>query len=596
MPRNLQLLQIDDDLLQPRRPSEFIDPVQIEAAYKYGISDWLASIEFWSKFNENVKIDLVTADIRFTADKTTPLLYDISFQRSEESQQSGEFLIPTGLSHVKPFAAIARAGGRPLGVAIHTADVDGWKARRASPNIAARVMAYLAAQEIGELAAILGDRLDLVDKSKEEVLEACWSWLSRRTYTTFNEAWPRALESYREYLVRKAFRAESSAQKGETGSGELKNGFVIVLPTDWIRLAAWCERMKRAGEGAVLQNDDPGFRFLLRDGSRETISFRSLFADAHLALPYPVDLKSEALPRECFDLKLRESAFKLDDKMRPQIGAFLMEFKDPAEAYKLAVEALDYFPVEARAPKKLGDILTVEKCGSLVQLARLFAILFQVVRRDRSIVEAWENAYERDAWDMTEACFRLEIADSGKPSLKQIVQRVSERVGSFQDGFTTESLLESYNLSLRDCDQARAGRETIECCTRILESLGLVFYREEDKLYDVNEWRPVSEAIPPVPTILPDGVIEVGDVRSQDTGPFLRDVFGYGSPPNDNQIGRFIGEALGVEAARAAREGRQFLSEFRDGAAPIWIKEICRIYATDKLLWPRAESWPRALK
>jgi hypothetical protein len=593
MPRNLQLLQIDDDLLQPRCPSEFIDPVQVGTAHKYGISDWLASIDFWSQFTENVKIDLVTADIRFTADKTTPLLYDSSFQRNDESQQSGEFLIPTGLSHVKPFAAIARAGGRPLGVAIHTADVDGWKARRTSSNIAARIMAYLAAQEIGELAAILGDKLDLADKSKEEVLEACWSWLSHRTYTTFSEAWPRALENYRECLVRNAFRAESFAQRGETRSGQVKNGFVIVLPSEWIRLATWCERMKRAGDGAVLQNDDPGFGFLLRDGSRETISFRSLFADAHLTLPNPVDLKSEALPKECFDLEPRESAFKLDGEMRPQIGAFLMEFKDPAEAYKFAIDALEHFPVEARAPKKLGDMLTVEKCGSLVRLARLFAILFQVIRRDRSIVEAWENAYELDAWGITEACFRPEIADSGKPSLRQIVEQVSEVVGSFHDGFTTEALLESYNLSLRNCDQERAGRGTIECCVRVLESLGLVFYREEDKLYDVNEWRPVSKAIPPVPTVLPEGLIGADDVRCQDTGPFLRDVFGYGSPtPNDNQIGRFIGEALGV----GTKEGREFLSEFRSGAAPMWIKEICRIYATDNLLWPRAESWPRALK
>src|ERR1700731_2196757 len=152
MARNLKLLQIDDDLLQPRQASEFIDAVYVGNTDKFGINDWRASIEFWIQFNEDVRIDLVTADIRFTADRTTPLLYDQIFRKGEEPQQSGEFLIPTGLSHLKPFAAIARAGGRPLGVAIHTADVLGWKARRASANAAARVMANLAAHEIGELA------------------------------------------------------------------------------------------------------------------------------------------------------------------------------------------------------------------------------------------------------------------------------------------------------------------------------------------------------------------------------------------------------------------------------------------------------------
>jgi hypothetical protein len=93
--------------------------------------------------------------------------------------------------------------------------------------------------------------------------------------------------------------------------------------------------------------------------------------------------------------------------------------------------------------------------------------------------------------------------------------------------------------------------------------------------------------------VLPDGLIGASDVRSQETGPFLRDVFGYGgTTPNDNQIGRFVAEALGVETGR----GRELPSDFLDGAVPAWIKEICRVYATNKLLWQRADWWPRALK
>lgn len=76
----------------------------------------------------------------------------------------------------------------------------------------------------------------------------------------------------------------------------------------------------------------------------------------------------------------------------------------------------------------------------------------------------------------------------------------------------------------------------------------MVFYREEDREYDVNELGLLSDKLPPVPAMLPDGLVEPNDVRSQETGPFLRDVFGYGGAnPNDNQIGRFVAEALGVE-------------------------------------------------
>ena len=593
MPRNLRLLQIDDDLLQPRQASEFIEQVSAGAENTFGINDWQAAIEFWTGFDAGTTVDLVTADIRFTADKTTPLLFDPAFRRIEGLQQSGEFLIPTGLSHLKPFAAVARAGGRPLGLAIHTADVHGWKARLTSSNIPGRLMAYLAAHEIGELAAILGHRLDFGGKTKAEVLGACWRWLSNHSCGTFSEAWPRALRNYREYLVKHAFTAESLVRKGRPGVGELKSGFVVVLPDEWTRLAAWCERMKGLEGGAILGQDDPGFTFLLSNGVQDTISFRSIFADAHMCLPESFDLQSEALPPRCFDLEPTSSPSALDENGMPQIGAFLVQFRDLAEANRIAVEALDMFPVGERASIRLGEVLSAETCGSLFRLARLLAILFQIVRKDRSIVESWESAYERDAWDLAEARFRSEMMDGDTPSLKQVVLAASQCIESFQDGFTAEALLDSFNASRRAGQRDKASRRTIELCLRILESLGMVFFREEDREYDVNDFSVLSDKIPPVPAMLPDGLVEANDVRSQDTGPFLRDVFGYGGMnPNDNQIGRFVAEALGVET----RQGREFLGDFRDGAAPTWIKEICRAYARNRLLWSHMDSWPRALK
>jgi hypothetical protein len=593
MPRNLTLLQIDDDLCHPRRASKFIDPVPVGRSSKHGIDDWLTSITFWIWYDKAQPIDLVTADIRFTADRTTPLLYDKTIGKLDNTEQYEEFLIPTGLSHVKPFAAISRAAGRPMGIAVHTADVRGWKTRLASKNDAVRIMAYLAAHEIGEVAAILGDLTDLEERSEDERLEACWNWLSDRTYGTFDEAWRPALQSYRAGLVRGAFTATSLAAGDQRRSSGIQPGPIIVLPSDWMRMAAWCERMKAKKE-AILAEDDPGFSFLLPDGSQQSIFFRSLFADSHLALDSYFDLEVEPLPAKCFETESRENAFKLDEFGHPLIGAFLNEFKQLKDAYELAIAALDGFPVSRQAPVRLGDALSPVKCGSLVHLARFLAILFQVIRRDSDLICAWESAYKLQAWDASTGRFVSETFDGGAPALGRIVLAVYSCAKKFEDGFTCEELMASYNASIRNEGWQIANQKTIECCTRILVSWARLFYREEDGVYDLSDGSPIPEgAVPPVPLVLPDGFLDENDIRSQEVGPFLRDVFGYGAPrPNDNQIGRFIAEALGLDA----RAGREFLAEFVNGRAPPWIKELCRMYARDRLLWRPSDTWPRALR
>lgn len=593
MPRNLRLLQIDDDLRGPRLASKFIDPVTVGAGLKCGIDDWETSIAFWNEYERAGPIDLITADIRFTADGTTPLLYDKSFQLADEARGLDEFLIPTGLSHVKPFAAIARAARRPMGVAVHTADVGGWKARLASTNVAARVMAHLAAHEIGELAAILGDRPELTNKSTEERLEACWTWLTDHTHGTFDEAWRLALRSYRECLVHGASAAMSSDSRRSPVAASLLPGRIIVLPSDWTRMVSWCERMLARDE-AVLAEQDPGFSFLLPDGSRDSIFFRSLFADAHMALDSYLDFEVEPLPSKCFCTELRDEPFKLDAEGHPLIGAFLMEFKDLTEAYNLAVAALDEFPVSRRGAKKLGEVLSVANCSDSVYLARFLAVLFQVIRRDCDLMHSWESAYKVQGWDVLHGRFCSETFDGDRPTLGSLVEEIYDSAKQFHDGFTPMELMERYNSGLRNNERQRITEKTLDCCIGILILWSRLIYREEDGIYDVCDRAPLpSGAVPPVPLMLPEGILDEQDVRGQEVGPFLRDVFGYGGPrPNDNQIGRFIAEALGVEV----RGGRDFLTEFVNGTAPGWIKEVCRAYAVDRLLWRPPTTWPRALR
>jgi hypothetical protein len=593
MPRNLTLLQIDDDLFEQRRPSPYIDPVSVGSLSKGGIDDWLTSLEFWTWYDRDRPIDLITADIRFNADKTTPLLYDKRVGATSRVEKLDELLIPTGLSHLKPFAAVARAAGRPVGIAIHTADVRGWKARLASTNDAVRTMAYLAAHEIGEVAAILGQLTHLKDKSDDERLEICWKWLGDRTYATFEEAWRPTLQNYREALVRGAFKAGYPTIGDRERTNGLRPGRIIVLPTEWTRMAAWCERM-RVEEEATLADRDPGFSFLLADGSHESIFFRSLFADAHLALRNPIDFEVESLPAKCFVIKQCEDAFKLDESGFPLIGAFLSEFKDLKEAYELAVRALDEFPVSRRASLRLGDVLSLTKCGSLCQLARLMAVLFQLIRRDSDLMYTWESAYQVQAWDVDAGGFLPDTFDGDAPSLARVLLSVFYCAKQFVDGFSREELKNLYNELMRNEGEHEVSQITIDCCLGILVSWCRLFFREEDGLYDVSDISPIPEgAVPPVPLMPPKGLLNAHDVRAEEFGPFLRDVFGYGSPrPNDNQIGRFVGEALGV----TTKAGREFLTNFVNGSSPPWIKELCRMYAIDKLLWRPSDNWPRALR
>jgi len=368
---------------------------------------------------------------------------------------------------------------------------------------------------------------------------------------------------------------------------------IIVLPDDWARMASWCDRMMTRKE-AILADDDPGFCFLLPDGSRESVFFRSLFADAHMALQGDLDFEIEPLPSKCFRKEPCDNSYKLDETGHPLIGAFLMEFKDLKEAYDWAIRALNEFPVTRRGITKLGKVLSPAKCGPLVYLARFLSVLFQVIRRDCDLMNSWESAYQIQAWDVVGGRFVPQTFDAGAPPLRTIVQDVYDCALKFGNGFTLVELMARYNSRTRNEARPRISERSIECCTSILVSWSKLFYREEDGIYDVCDGERISEgAVPPVPLVLPEGVLEEDDVRAQEVGPFLRDVFGYGGVrPNDNQIGRIIGEALDL----TVRGGRDFLTDFVNGTAPGWIKELCRAYATDTLQWRPRDGWPRALR
>jgi hypothetical protein len=176
MARNLRLLQIDDDITNPvlanaivynDRVPTFIDPVPVpvDGADLVGITSWSGSIAFWSTFDPSKDDlpDLVTADVRFE-DATSPL-NDITNQP----------MLPTGISHFKAFAAMARITQRPIGYCVHTAEASYWDKlmKLGDTTTEQRAMALLAAHETAELAAILGD---LPPHRPAERESACVGW------------------------------------------------------------------------------------------------------------------------------------------------------------------------------------------------------------------------------------------------------------------------------------------------------------------------------------------------------------------------------------------------------------------------------------
>src|SRR6266498_120905 len=108
-PRNLTILRLNDDLLPASRenaPFGGIDVIRFNSDHQTelsAITSWRAALMFWSSFGSDRPPDLVVADVNFEKDSTTPL----------HPEDAPDTQIPTGLSHLKPIAALARALAQP---------------------------------------------------------------------------------------------------------------------------------------------------------------------------------------------------------------------------------------------------------------------------------------------------------------------------------------------------------------------------------------------------------------------------------------------------------------------------------------------------
>jgi hypothetical protein len=582
VPRNLLVLRVDDDLpiglpsepypvnFANQLPPPFLDPILLETRLgpTLGMKNWASAIGYWKAFQENLTADLIVSDVQFI-DPTSPL---VALSSGEEPLKT-----PSGLGHFKLFALMARMRGGPIGVALHTADPQQWQVGAESHDPIIRAMSYMAAHEIGELAALVGDAEDLPQGGAA----ACWAWLQDRTAKSRNhrDAVPIALRGYRKQLR------------------DAK-----ILPADWAALVSWCGGMvlrcqaNPKGLTALTEEDDKGIAILRPDGVRDLISMRSIFADVPL-LKHGLDFDYPCLPEECFDLVKSADFDALTPARLPKIGGLVAACDGLHDAYLNASRILEHFPCLDTSPKRLANVGGALGAG---KLAIGLALLFLEVRVEYHMVKAWERLYESASWAPETDAF---VDEDGEP-LRFWLQAVYRRARG--DG----------PIDLDDVAEVLKGKRGLAVsqksftagairCVELLKSIGSLSEIPGEGLYEAvggragdlgaGDWNgdvstlpvPSKPLEPPANFYKKAGfgpAFFTSDGKIRDWAGIRLALSGY----NNYSVGvtRIVDDAFSDGAEHAVA----FLQSFTAGEAPVWIKELCRTFANDEG-WTDARTW-----
>ena len=588
MGRNLRVLRIDDraDLKQNSEDFDPIfgdgvvfDPLQlvtysVESQLFLSISSLSTAIEFWVAFDRQQLPDIVLGDVDFEKDETSPL-----------QEWSGNMRhIPTGLSHCKPLAAIAKAVGSPLSVMLYTANAHQWRMLSESGDKSDRnrVFGLLAAHEAMELAAILGEK---IRGACRRDLQPVWNWLADKTESTPAAALAKALPDYRRQIVERLRR-------------QMDASFQLALRVpagEWPKLRGWCLSM--AHQPAPLKDSDMGLPLLYPDGRFDRLSFKSLFADVGgEALLY------DPLPSSCFDLtKDVGPIWELVDGL-PRIGALIAECGEFADAVTSALTALSALTLEGVSPERNLRELTSNP------FARGFSILFRAMQYYKMDHDKWGRIWVDGYWDPNRAS---EIEDtahySESLSLRDWVMLTmvaasgaAEKEGS-EDGFVdlaaiAETLSSNANRTLKkeaivfqlEC-LCQMGRAEKRCSNPAADAEYRVWGHSLDDIGD----RP-----PPRPL---DGSTRIA-WHSANLYTKITECLGFKG--NHNAVGQILHDAFlsnqeepkPKNANVKAQRGRDFFKNFEDGDVPGWLVEVCRNYAREELQWLDDASWPICIR
>lgn len=581
-PRNLRVLRIDDGLHDAERAhtAVAVAPVagsQSSTVEAYTVEDRLGSVDAINSWSTALRLwtaapaaqgpDLVIADVIFEADDSSPLACVQPFM-------SYQRLIPTGLCHLKPFAALSRARARPLGIGIHTRNASIWAEAWADKH----PMAALAAHEIGELAAMLGDLL--TGSTLEERVQSCWAWLKNNSRDDASPALRIALADYRRRLV---------------AAGSARARSVVVLPQDWARLSAWVE--SRRGAAPAPLEPERSIPLLYSDGTRDLVRLVSLFGEVK-------DIATRPLPASCFDTAPANTgdiaggaAWSLDDDGNPQIGRFIASLGSIAGVYQSTVALTARFPLCHADGEQLTYTLVDEaKQQRDPYLVAGLAVLFQVLKWEHSRYQTWQQGLIQKGWIAADR--RLSSSRQAKRSLGETLKILARAIRAVCPHMPF--ILRAIPDALDEFDvysAAQAESDWVRWHFDRLVDAGILIHHVVEQDYQLARKGDFSIDQVPAPPDLPPGFPTNGLEELRST---LRDSFGfgvrYGPNTSDNE------NAIGIRLATAfcdstdPHAGRTLLDRILGGYGPPWLLELLRQYASEQLDWLEERTWPRWLQ
>ncbi len=568
-PRDLVLLRINDQV-SPRHTqtrSEIFEDwpcsqievmVFSERGYDcYAINDWERAIAFWSNEFSHPP-DLIVADVHFDHDETSPLNYADARRNIEPSSRSRS--IPTGLSHLKPIAAMARSFGRPIGIGIHTAESQIWEEELIHNQ---NRMGFFAAHEIGELAAILGDEVPLHElKSPDSRLKWCFRWLRNKAHTSFKGALNLALVDYRKKLV--SFSHKDSAKH--------KTNSVYMLPKDWSQLMRWSEISKRSN--CIIKRCDFGIKVTYGSGDRDCIDVASVFADSVIL--------EEKLPSDCFDSECTGTSWDLAPFRYPKIGKFIQQLGGLAQDFKEACLLL----------KKLSGLhsshsTNINKLNDNV-IQRGLAMVFMIVTRDYKNNEEWKNAFSTSGWNPSKREFTNDLGlQSGEKSLAFWLDEILLNI---QDGewIHPDDVVDELSTM-----RIMVNQRWVQWHLELLENCGSLKSRLD--VAGVSYMKTGIRVTPGfIPNPPPKNLSVEGSLIS-----FLGEASGFGSKNASNPVSRVINNAFVHETGsdvQIRKKTNLFLEQFKTRRIPSWLKELCCEFAIMELKWENSSEWPQYLR
>lgn len=574
-PRRLRVLIIDDDLplskeIDETVPRSHVPPDTIKV---FGtIPSWKSALQFWLSYKDNAGPDLVVADVRFEKDATSPLQTILA--------KSGNRL-PTGLSHLKPLVALARATGHIVGVGIYTKWPDCWESmvqpERSLPD---QIMGRLAAHEIGEIAAILGDDC-LADPSAEDSLHPYWEWLRQNTGNEFKIALGIALCNYRRRLLALAAFPPD------------KNSSVLMMPDDYVAVMDWCARME-ANPQPLDDRNDYGLTLTYRDGGQVCISLASIFSDVE-------DITTRPMEKSCFQRSSEmpspsKEPFKLNDNGKPRIGEFLERFDTLNVIYEKAARYVYSFP---DSPGVKPDVRLPDFTEEI--LVRGFIAVFQLLRLEKVRIDRWDDLCRNHVFDPSKGEFTDINEVESAYSLSQRLTQVIGVIRSLQNTLGVESFHpdEVFNKDspiewIRDVsakDKAK-GRWYLER----LEDARILKHAPNGEYTLISKGRYVDAL--PIPPTLPNGKTVDSYLDLPSIKEWLKQSLGFeGDAHGLNRLFYFAFVQRGADTpGEKSRAGGEFLNQLLAGKGPTWLLKMLERFAENDLQWHDKKTWPSWLR